>query len=83
MLLSEVTERNLAELCPLLESEPDLKVDVRNLGVPSLKTWGPKTAYLWASSARISSERNALETNKKLSYKGSFTFSQNLVNFGL
>jgi len=31
----------------LLQSEPGLKMDVKNLGVNFPKTWGPKTAYFW------------------------------------
>ena len=63
-----------------------------HLGVPSPKTWGPKTVcFRWFYDnlkERISSEGNALQTNVKQIFKSRkpplvpSTYSQNSVNFG-
>jgi len=67
---SEVTKRNSTPRRRMFESEPDLKMVVHNLVVSPLPpyTRGPTAAPIWggfATTTRISSKRNVLQTNEK------------------
>jgi len=61
VLSSEITARNLTKLCHMFGSEPDLKLSVKNLRVPSPLKVGPKTAYF-----RVVRRRNTLRLRKML-----------------